>query len=170
MVEYWLKPLLVGRRAQMHTLLVFLSPLIGGAIVFGAVGLLLGPLTMTAFLTLAGIYRGEVQPIRGTVSRLRAGGCRSPARLIQIGTAPCQDEPTRRTVAGRRLDRGLSPDPGLAAPLRALDVVGSPRGSGGFMLTLPLESPAPVPDQNPGSRHPPVDLGSGFELRSSRRR
>jgi predicted PurR-regulated permease PerM len=55
-VEYWMKPLLVGRRAQMHTLLVFLS-LIGGAMVFGAVGLLLGPLTMTAFLTLAGIYR-----------------------------------------------------------------------------------------------------------------
>jgi len=55
-VEYWLKPLLVGRRAQMHTLLVFLS-LIGGVMVFGAVGLLLGPLMMTAFLTLAGIYR-----------------------------------------------------------------------------------------------------------------
>ena len=54
-VEYWLKPLLVGRRAQMHTLLVFLS-LIGGAMAFGAVGLLLGPLAMTAFLTLTGIY------------------------------------------------------------------------------------------------------------------
>jgi predicted PurR-regulated permease PerM len=60
-VEYWLKPLLVGRRAQMHTLLVFLS-LIGGAVVFGAVGLLLGPLMMTAFLTLAGIYRERYRP------------------------------------------------------------------------------------------------------------
>lgn len=63
-VEYWLKPLLVGRRAQMHTLLVFLS-LIGGAIVFGAVGLLLGPLMMTAFLTLAGIYRERYRPFLG---------------------------------------------------------------------------------------------------------
>jgi len=63
-VEYWLKPLLVGRRAQMHTLLVFLS-LIGGAIVFGAVGLLLGPLMMTAFLTLAGIYRERYSPSVG---------------------------------------------------------------------------------------------------------
>jgi len=60
-VEYWLKPLLVGRRAQMHTLLVFLS-LIGGAVAFGAVGLLLGPLMMTAFLTLAGIYRERYRP------------------------------------------------------------------------------------------------------------
>ncbi|MCJ7756154.1 MAG: AI-2E family transporter [Thermoanaerobaculales bacterium] len=63
-VEYWLKPLLVGRRAQMHTLLVFLS-LIGGAMVFGAVGLLLGPLMMTAFLTLAGIYRERYSPFVG---------------------------------------------------------------------------------------------------------
>ena len=60
-VEYWLKPQLVGRRAQMHTLLVFLS-LIGGVVVFGAVGLLVGPLTTTAFLTLAGIYREHYRP------------------------------------------------------------------------------------------------------------
>ncbi len=63
-VEYWLKPLLVGRRAQMHTLLVFLS-LIGGAIVFGPVGLLLGPLMMTALLTLTGIYRERYRPFIG---------------------------------------------------------------------------------------------------------
>lgn len=63
-VEYWLKPLLVGRRAQMHTLLVFLS-LIGGAVAFGAVGLLLGPLMMTAFLTLAEIYRERYRPFLG---------------------------------------------------------------------------------------------------------
>lgn len=60
-VEYWLKPLLVGRRAQMHALIVFLS-LIGGAVVFGPVGLLLGPLMMTLFLTLAGIYRERYRP------------------------------------------------------------------------------------------------------------
>ncbi len=63
-VEYWLKPLLVGRRAQMHTLMVFLS-LIGGVIVFGAVGLLLGPLMMTAFLTLVSIYRERYRPYQG---------------------------------------------------------------------------------------------------------
>jgi predicted PurR-regulated permease PerM len=66
-VEYWMKPLLVGRRAQMHTLLVFLS-LIGGAMVFGAVGLLLGPLMMTAFLTLAGIYRERYSRFVGATS------------------------------------------------------------------------------------------------------
>jgi predicted PurR-regulated permease PerM len=55
-VEYWLKPVLVGRRAQLHTLLVFFS-LLGGFDAFGAVGLLIGPLMMTAFLTLVSIYR-----------------------------------------------------------------------------------------------------------------
>lgn len=65
-VEYWLKPLLVGRRAQMHTILVFLS-LIGGAVVFGPVGLLLGPLMMTLFLTLAGIYRERYRPFIGDI-------------------------------------------------------------------------------------------------------
>jgi predicted PurR-regulated permease PerM len=60
-VEYWLKPTLVGRRAQMHTLLVFLS-LLGGLDAFGPVGLLVGPLLMTAFLTLIGIYRDHYRP------------------------------------------------------------------------------------------------------------
>jgi predicted PurR-regulated permease PerM len=60
-VEYWLKPMLVGRRAQMHTLLVFFS-LLGGLEAFGAIGLIVGPLMMTAFLTLVGIYREEYRP------------------------------------------------------------------------------------------------------------
>ncbi len=55
-VEYWLKPHLVGRRMQMHTLLVFFS-LLGGLDAFGPVGLLVGPLMMTAFLTLVELYR-----------------------------------------------------------------------------------------------------------------
>jgi predicted PurR-regulated permease PerM len=53
--------MLVGRRAQMHTLLVFFS-LLGGLEAFGAVGLIVGPLMMTAFLTLVGIYREEYRP------------------------------------------------------------------------------------------------------------
>jgi predicted PurR-regulated permease PerM len=60
-VEYWLKPMLVGRRGRMHTLLVFLS-LIGGLVAFGAVGILVGPLMMTAFLTLVIIYREHYSP------------------------------------------------------------------------------------------------------------
>jgi predicted PurR-regulated permease PerM len=57
-VEFLLKPSLVGRRMQMHGLLVFLS-LLGGVQAFGAIGLLIGPFVTTAFLTLIVIYREQ---------------------------------------------------------------------------------------------------------------
>jgi predicted PurR-regulated permease PerM len=54
-VEYLFKPRVVGQRVQMHTLLVFLS-IIGGLKLFGILGIIYGPLVMTAFLTLTDIY------------------------------------------------------------------------------------------------------------------
>ncbi len=54
-VEYLLKPKLVGDQVQMHTILVFLS-IIGGLAVFGILGIIYGPLIITAFLTLSDIY------------------------------------------------------------------------------------------------------------------
>jgi predicted PurR-regulated permease PerM len=60
-VEYWLKPVLIGRRAQLHPLLVAMS-MLGGFEAFGAVGIFLGPLMMTAFLTLVSIYREHYRP------------------------------------------------------------------------------------------------------------
>jgi predicted PurR-regulated permease PerM len=45
----------VGGQVQMHTILVFLS-IIGGLAVFGILGIIYGPLIITAFLTLADIY------------------------------------------------------------------------------------------------------------------
>jgi len=55
-VEYLLKPWMVGGRVKMHTLLVFLS-IIGGLSVYGLLGIIYGPLIVTAFLSLADIYR-----------------------------------------------------------------------------------------------------------------
>jgi len=54
-VEYLAKPKLVGNQVQMHTLLVFLS-IIGGLSVYGVLGIIYGPLIVTAFLTLTDIY------------------------------------------------------------------------------------------------------------------
>ncbi len=53
--EYLLKPKMVGSQVKMHTLLVFLS-ILGGMNVFGFMGIIYGPLIVTAFLTLADIY------------------------------------------------------------------------------------------------------------------
>ncbi len=54
-VEYILKPKMVGTQVKMHTLLVFLA-ILGGLNVFGFMGIIYGPLIITAFLTLADIY------------------------------------------------------------------------------------------------------------------
>ncbi|MEJ2688524.1 MAG: AI-2E family transporter [Deltaproteobacteria bacterium] len=54
-VEYLLKPKLVGEQVKMHTLLVFLS-IMGGLSVFGFLGIIYGPLIITAFLTMTEIY------------------------------------------------------------------------------------------------------------------
>jgi predicted PurR-regulated permease PerM len=59
-IEYLFKPKVVGQRVKMHTLLVFLA-IIGGLKLFGILGIIYGPLVVTAFLTLADIYRANYQ-------------------------------------------------------------------------------------------------------------
>lgn len=60
--EYFFKPKLVGKQVQMHPLLVFFS-IIGGLKLFGILGIIYGPLVVTAFLTLADIYRSNYQQL-----------------------------------------------------------------------------------------------------------
>ena len=61
-VEYIFKPSLVGKRLKMHTLLVFFS-IIGGMKMFGILGIIYGPLVVTAFITLSEIYRTDYQSL-----------------------------------------------------------------------------------------------------------
>jgi predicted PurR-regulated permease PerM len=50
-----LRPILVGRDTQMPDLLILISTL-GGLILFGVVGIVLGPLVAALFLTVWDIY------------------------------------------------------------------------------------------------------------------
>lgn len=59
-IEYVFKPRLVGQRVKMHTLLVLLS-IVGGLKLFGILGIIYGPLVVTAFLTLTDIYQASYQ-------------------------------------------------------------------------------------------------------------
>ena len=54
-VDNLLRPVLVGRRLKQHTVLAFLS-VVGGLIVFGAAGLILGPVTLTITTALLEIW------------------------------------------------------------------------------------------------------------------
>ncbi|MFO7986942.1 MAG: AI-2E family transporter [Desulfatiglandaceae bacterium] len=57
-VEYFVKPRLIGQGMKMNALLVFVG-IIGGIKLFGILGIIYGPLIITIFLTLAEIYRLE---------------------------------------------------------------------------------------------------------------
>lgn len=59
-VEYLLKPKFVGSQVKMHTLLVFLA-ILGGMSMFGVLGIIYGPLVVTAFQTLSDIHLREHQ-------------------------------------------------------------------------------------------------------------
>ena len=61
-VEYIVKPKFVGSQVKMHTLLVFLA-IIGGMSLFGVLGIIYGPLIVTAFLTLSDMYLHEYRVV-----------------------------------------------------------------------------------------------------------
>lgn len=66
-IEYIFKPKLVGKRVKMHTLLVLLS-IMGGLKLFGILGIIYGPLVVTAFLTLTDIYHASYQQLVNPIS------------------------------------------------------------------------------------------------------
>jgi predicted PurR-regulated permease PerM len=60
-IEYMFKPKFVGAQAQLPPLLVLLS-IIGGMSLSGVMGIIYGPVAVTAFLTLTDMYVLEYQP------------------------------------------------------------------------------------------------------------
>ncbi len=88
-VEYFFKPRLVGQRVKMHTLLVFLA-IIGGLKLFGILGIIYGPLVITAFLTLADIYHSNYQTMVEPLEVTCQGSIES--RSYQPNTTETQGE------------------------------------------------------------------------------
>jgi predicted PurR-regulated permease PerM len=62
-IDNLLRPMLVGNRLKLHTVILFVS-LVGGVIVFGAPGLILGPLAVSVTILLIEIWRerGKLGP------------------------------------------------------------------------------------------------------------
>ena len=57
-LEYWLKPKLIGNRASVDTTLVFIC-VVAGMSLYGIMGLFYGPLIIAIFLTAAEIYQAS---------------------------------------------------------------------------------------------------------------
>ena len=56
--DNYLRPIIVGKDTQMHTLLVFFATF-GGIMTFGLIGFIIGPIIMALFVTLWEIYAVE---------------------------------------------------------------------------------------------------------------
>lgn len=56
MVDNVLKPLIIGSRTKMHTIIIFFSVL-GGIKLFGLIGLIMGPLIVAIFVSVFEIFR-----------------------------------------------------------------------------------------------------------------
>jgi predicted PurR-regulated permease PerM len=54
-IDNLLRPILVGNRLKLHTVLTFMS-VVGGMILFGAAGLILGPVVLTVTTELLEIW------------------------------------------------------------------------------------------------------------------
>ena len=61
-IDNLLYPMLVGTRIHLHTVLVFIS-IVGGLFVFGAAGLILGPVILTVTVALLEIWRHPDQDL-----------------------------------------------------------------------------------------------------------
>ncbi len=59
-IDNFISPKLIGNRANIHPILVFLG-VIGGLQLFGIIGFLLGPILMAVFVTLLDIYRTDLK-------------------------------------------------------------------------------------------------------------
>jgi predicted PurR-regulated permease PerM len=57
-IDNLLRPIFVGKRLKLHTVLTFLSVL-GGIILFGGAGIILGPITLTITISLLKIWFGK---------------------------------------------------------------------------------------------------------------
>jgi predicted PurR-regulated permease PerM len=56
LIDNWLYPILVGKRLRIHTVPVFIA-ILGGLILFGAAGLILGPVMLAVAVALVNIWQ-----------------------------------------------------------------------------------------------------------------
>jgi predicted PurR-regulated permease PerM len=71
--DNFLRPRLVGRDTKMHDLLILLATL-GGLVMFGALGIVLGPVLAALFLTVWGIFDSTMNEWVGTPASSEVSG------------------------------------------------------------------------------------------------
>lgn len=92
--EYIIIPRIQGKRSHMHTVFIFLSVL-GGLQMFGIIGVLYGPLIITAFLALYEIYRANYVDVPEVAV--------TPSGVVTVTPG---DHPATATAAFGNMDTG----------------------------------------------------------------
>ena len=67
LIDNFLYPIIVGNRLRLHTLIIFIS-LVGGVGLFGAAGIVLGPLTLALTVALLDIWRKRTATQTGKIA------------------------------------------------------------------------------------------------------
>jgi predicted PurR-regulated permease PerM len=119
MVDNVLRPRLVGKRTRLHELLVFFS-VIGGLQVFGALGLVVGPVVVAITLALIDIFRKADRP----------------------------SSPAEPTLAEQQAAlRNVEPEEAPAGPLSAGTAAAAPVVAAGDLPGRPLDAPVGKPSR-----------------------
>ncbi|RYF73183.1 MAG: AI-2E family transporter, partial [Comamonadaceae bacterium] len=71
LIDNLLFPIFVGNRLRLHTVLMFIA-IVGGLVVFGAAGLVLGPVVLAAAIVLLEIWRERTAGAGGSRRYLRS--------------------------------------------------------------------------------------------------
>jgi predicted PurR-regulated permease PerM len=82
LVDNLLYPVLVGKRLRLHTLLVFVA-MLGGLVVFGASGIILGPVVLAVTAALIEVWRRRTgcRAVLAVLQETRRGGDRKRSSL-----------------------------------------------------------------------------------------
>jgi predicted PurR-regulated permease PerM len=67
-LDYFLRPLLIGGRTNLHPIGIFFG-ILGGVLVFGPVGLVAGPMVLAVLLALLDVVREKVRESENTESQ-----------------------------------------------------------------------------------------------------
>ena len=99
-VENWFKPLFMGTRVRMNSLLVFFS-IIGGMSAFGMAGIFYGPLIITIFLTFVSLYE---EKYLNRLSEEVEGTAYVPTPVAELEEAAAAEPATEVDSEGRGPD------------------------------------------------------------------
>ena len=91
-VDNVLRPILVGSRLKLHTILAFMS-VVGGLFVFGPAGLILGPVTLTVTAVLLEIWRSRAEPEASSRFKMASGPDAVDAHKMSRDNSQSRDKP-----------------------------------------------------------------------------